>query len=89
MSLNINPDQDIITQMQSILMGISQMMYTGIGVLQRDGNLISVNPKIPVTEWTAEEVNEKNKSIHSKIKEIMIIIIINFLYYLFNNLIIG
>lgn len=28
------------------------MMYTGIGVLQDYSNLISVNPNIPVTEWT-------------------------------------
>jgi len=33
-------------------MKLSQMMFTGIGVLQRDANLISVNPNIPVTEWT-------------------------------------
>jgi ElaB/YqjD/DUF883 family membrane-anchored ribosome-binding protein len=45
-------------------------MFTGIGVLQRDANLISVNPNIPVTEWTPEEVKERNISNHEFINGI-------------------
>ncbi|KAG4094928.1 hypothetical protein H8356DRAFT_1689913 [Neocallimastix lanati (nom. inval.)] len=63
-------DQDLITQLQNTLMGLSQMMFTGIGVLQRDANLISVNPNIPVTEWTPEEVKERNISNHEFINGI-------------------
>jgi len=67
---NNNADQDLITQIQNVLMGLSQMMYTGIGVLQDYSNLISVNPNIPVTEWTAEEVNERNEFNHNFINDI-------------------
>ncbi|OUM60865.1 hypothetical protein PIROE2DRAFT_13272 [Piromyces sp. E2] len=63
-------DQDLITQLQNVLMGLSQMMFTGIGVLQRDANLISVNPNIPVTEWTPEEVHQRNDSIQTFINDI-------------------
>lgn len=55
-------DLDLITQLQNVLMCLSETMYTGIGVLQRDANLISVNPHIPVTEWTPEEVKNRNES---------------------------
>ncbi|ORX83336.1 hypothetical protein BCR32DRAFT_292076 [Anaeromyces robustus] len=70
MNTATNPDQDLITQMQNVLMGLSSMMYTGIGVLQRDANLISVNPNIPVTEWTPEEVKERHESNQRFIEDI-------------------
>ncbi|ORX58634.1 hypothetical protein BCR36DRAFT_580233 [Piromyces finnis] len=63
-------DQDLITQLQNVLMGLSQMMFTGVGVLQRDANLIPVNPNIPVTEWTPQQVSERNESNQTFINDI-------------------
>lgn len=50
---------DRVTQIQQCAGKLSEIFFTSVGVLQRDATLIQVNPDIPITAWTPEQL-EKN-----------------------------
>ncbi|KAI8928877.1 hypothetical protein BC831DRAFT_446234 [Entophlyctis helioformis] len=47
---------DRLTQLQECVDKMSEMFYTSVGVLQRDAPLVATNQELPVTSWTAEQV---------------------------------
>ncbi|KAJ3332808.1 Mediator of RNA polymerase II transcription subunit 21 [Blyttiomyces sp. JEL0837] len=47
---------DRLTQIQDCLDKVTEMLYISVGMLQRDAPLISLNPEIPITAWTEEQV---------------------------------
>ncbi|KAI9340417.1 hypothetical protein DFJ73DRAFT_557409 [Zopfochytrium polystomum] len=52
---------DRLTQIQDCVGKLSELLYTAIGVLQRDAPLVALNNSIPITAWT-EEQTKKNEA---------------------------
>jgi hypothetical protein len=49
---------DRLTQLQECSLKVSELFYTAIGALQRDAPLMELDPSVPVTCWTEEQVKK-------------------------------
>jgi asparagine synthetase A len=47
---------DRLTQLQDCSLKLYEIFFTAIGALQRDAPLMELNPDVPVTCWTKEQI---------------------------------
>jgi mediator of RNA polymerase II transcription subunit 21 len=49
---------DRLTQLQECSLKVSELLYTAIGALQRDAPLVELDPSVPVTCWTEDQIKK-------------------------------
>ncbi|KAJ3368315.1 Mediator of RNA polymerase II transcription subunit 21 [Kappamyces sp. JEL0680] len=54
-------ETDRLSQLQECVSRLSELYFISIGALQRDAPLLELNPEIPVTAWTKEQVQSNWK----------------------------
>lgn len=59
------PALDTITAIQDLMDKTTVIMYTAIGVLSQNAPLMATSADIPVTHWTAEQVDSASKACES------------------------
>ncbi|KAJ3389712.1 Mediator of RNA polymerase II transcription subunit 21 [Lobulomyces angularis] len=57
---------DRVTQLQDCIDKLAEILFTSLGVLQRDAPLLQINKDVPITAWTSEQVL-KNKQDSAKL----------------------
>ncbi|KAJ3227817.1 hypothetical protein HK099_000071 [Clydaea vesicula] len=47
---------DRVTQLQDCIDKLAEILFTSLGVLQRDAPLLQINKDVPITAWTSEQI---------------------------------